>query len=139
MPKNLSAVAAEISRRLYLAHTVNIDKADAYALAKAERTLHRWCELESGDGNAVASWAIERDETTGKPYRCIYRHDGSMRRYPTPDRERGALRTVAEVCRRNGLHFYHQGDPRGCALYVSAQPLTDTACSDGVACCCSLA
>jgi hypothetical protein len=40
-----------------------------------------------------------------------------------PDREAGALRRVAEACKAAGLHYYHQTDPRGCALYVAAEPL----------------
>jgi len=32
---------------------------------------------------------------------------------------------VATICKRLGAHFYHQGDPRGCALYVSAEPIKD--------------
>lgn len=39
------------------------------------------------------------------------------------------------ACRDHGLHYYHQTDPRGCALYVSAEPLTDQNYSNAVACC----
>ena len=46
-----------------------------------------------------------------------------MTRTPIADREAGALRRVRAVCAANGLHFYHQGDPRGCALYVAREPL----------------
>lgn len=35
-----------------------------------------------------------------------------------------------------GLSWFHQTDPRGCALFVSPQPLTDQNYSGvGVACC----
>ena len=40
-----------------------------------------------------------------------------------------------EICKRNSLHFYHQGDPRGCALYVSHEPLPSNNYTHGVACC----
>lgn len=96
----------------------------ARTLRRAQLTLHRWAELECGDGHAY----VERDEATGKPR--IYRE----RRYlapndprcwsAIPDREAGALRRVAKVCKEVGLHYYHQTDPRGCALYVSTEPLT---------------
>lgn len=100
-------------------------------LRRAELTLHRWAERECGDGS---NWAIERDETTGKPFN-VYHGPGKPSRYAIPDREAGALRRVAAVCAAYGLHYYHQPDPRGCALYVSAKPLTDTNYSNGVACC----
>ncbi len=46
------------------------------ALRRIQMTLHRWAELEHGDGNDYASWAIERDDETGIPYRCFYPHRG---------------------------------------------------------------
>lgn len=92
---------------------------DAGTLRRAELTLHRWAELECGDGNDYASWAIERDEATGVSYLVTYPHTGSPSRRRIPDRERGARWRVATTCRRLGLDWYHQTDPRGCALYVA--------------------
>jgi len=111
------------------------DLDEARALRRAEKTLHRWAEMECGDGNDWASWAIERDETTGRPYRCIYPHAGKSSRALIPDRETGALKRVEAVCQGLGVYWYHQTDPRGCALYVSAVPLTDQNYTDGVAVC----
>jgi len=34
---------------------------------------------------------------------------------------------------RLNLYYYNQTDPRGCALYVSNEPLTDTNYPNGVA------
>lgn len=116
-----------------LAQPLGISTADANTLRRAQLTLHRWAELECGDGNDYASWAIERDDESGKPYMCRYPHQGKMSRYAVADREAGALRRVRAVCERNGLHFYHQTDPRGCALYVSREPLTDQNYNRGVA------
>jgi len=110
---------------------VTLDLDDANALRRAEKTLLRWAERECGDGS---DWAIERDETTGKPFN-VYHGEGKRRRVAIPDLEAGALRRVAEVCARFELHFYHQGDPRGCMLYVSATPITDRDYTNGVACC----
>ena len=76
---------------------------------------------------------LERDETTGKPYE--YNTTDTSRRHRIPDREAGALRRVAAVCKRLGLHFYHQGDPRGCALYVSDKPINGGNYTNGAACC----
>lgn len=107
---------------------------EAEALRRAQMTLYRWAELECGDGDNFRSWSIERDEATGKPFMCVYPHDGKMHRSPIADREAGALRRVAAICESLGCHFYHQTDPRGCALYVSLQPLTDSDYNRGVAC-----
>jgi hypothetical protein len=107
----------------------------ANTLRRAELVLHRWGEQECGDGNDYASWAIERDETSGKPFRCWYPHTGKMTRTPIADREAGALRRVSQVCAANGLYYFHQGDPRGCALYVSREPIAGTNYTNGVACC----
>ena len=108
---------------------------DVNTLRRAEKTLHRWGELECGDGNNYASWAIERDEETGVPYMVTYPHNAPSYRRRIPDREEGALRRIADVCKRNVLHFYHQTDPRGCALYVSSGPLSSSDYSNGVAVC----
>src|SRR3990172_3538068 len=102
---------------------VSLNFEDANTLRRAQLTLHRWAELECGDGNDYSSWAIERDEETSLPYFCRYPHTGKSYRTRIADREAGALRRITEVCHRNNLHFYHQGDPRGCALYVSHEPL----------------
>lgn len=116
-----------------------ITTSDANTLRRAEMTLHRWAKGECGDSNEYRSWAIERDETTGKPYRVTrYYHATPVRthRFPIPDREAGALRRVKALCDLLGLYFHHQTDPRGCALYVSAEPMTDSDYSSvGVAVC----
>src|SRR3990167_2176977 len=97
-------------------------------LRRAQMTLQRWAELECGDGNNYGSWAIERDEnsTGNEPYmvRHHYRHGNgvdTVTRTRIPDREAGALRRIAAICKAHGLYFYHQTDPRGCALYVSTE------------------
>lgn len=113
---------------------IQIDFDDVNALRRASLTLHGWAEVECGDTNDYASTSIERDESTGKPFRCIYPHNSNtVTRYAIPDREAGALRRVAAICARVGLHYVHQGDPRGCALYVSKDPITDGNYTNGVA------
>ncbi len=116
-----------------LAERLQIGTQDANMLRRAQLTLHRWAELECGDGNDYASWAIERDEETGRPYMCHYPHTGKMTRHRVADREAGALKRIKAVCERNGLHYYHQTDPRGCQLYVAREPLTDQNYTRGVA------
>jgi len=126
------AVAGAILNRTGYACT----QAEANTLRRASITLHRWAELECGDSNDYASWAIERDESTGLPYMVTYPHNGATRRRRIPDRERGALRRIEALCKVAGLCFYHQTDPRGCALYISSEPMTDCDYSaKGVAVC----
>ena len=115
---------------------VSLSFDDANTLRRAEIALGRWGELECGDGNGC----IERDEKTGIPYwynaNARYVDPNDRRAWRRiPDREAGALRRIAEVCKRTGLHFYHQTDPRGCSLYVSNEPLPENDYTRGVACC----
>ena len=93
-------------------------RTEADTLRLAQLTLRRWSELECGDGNEHASWSIERDETTGKPYMATYPHNGASRRHRIADREAGALKRIAVLADHGTLWSYHQTDPRGCALYV---------------------
>jgi hypothetical protein len=81
------------------------------SLLRCSRTLSTWAEHEC---NGV----IQRDgeEGDGKPYwYSLTTHERLVR---TSDREAGALRRVKTLCDRHGVRFYHQGDPRGCALYI---------------------
>lgn len=109
-------------------------------LRRAEIALRHWAEQECGDGNEWGSWAIERDEGTGIPYRVYYPNPGHGKQYPkrstrVADKEAGALRRIKAICDTHKLHFYHQTDPRGCALYVSNEPLPESDYTRGVACC----
>ncbi len=121
-------------------HGISLDFDSANTLRRAELTLQRWSELECGNGNDYGSWAIERDEHSEVPF-MVHHHymhgagQDSVSRTRIPDREAGALRRVAAICAANGLYFYHQGDPRGCALYVDREPLPHDNYSRGVACC----
>lgn len=36
---------------------------------------------------------------------------------------------IERNCKALGLHYYHQTDPRGCALYVSNNPISDNSYS----------
>lgn len=92
---------------------------DACALRRIAMTLHRWFELECGDGNDYCSWSIERDKITDKPYRCVYPHNGPMRRYPIADKETGARKRLTVILAKYpSLHAYIQTDPRGASLYL---------------------
>lgn len=107
---------AEKTHRLYARLSeLGFSFAESSSLIRAERTLSRWAEAEcNGD--------IQR-EATGLPFR--YFGSEHQHRCPTADREAGALRRIEAICKRAGAHYFHQTDPRGCALYVSKEPITD--------------
>ena len=93
---------------------------EAVQLRRIEMTLHRWCELECGDSNDYASWSIERDEVTEKPYMVTHPHtENKSRRRPIADRETGALKRLDAIMKKHPdfVRFY-QTDCRGCALYI---------------------
>ena len=106
---------------------------DAVALRRISMTLHRWHELEYGDGNNYGSWCIVRGHKNGKVFQ--YDDDGLpfmehhhylhgkgqdwVSHNRLNDRERGATKRLAKIMARYpGFQAYVQGDPRGCALYV---------------------
>ena len=101
---------------------------EAEALRRISIRLHSWYERECGNGNG----AIERDETTDKPY---WYNPNTGTRYPIRDMERGAERRLkAIIAARNDraigaaladerdgqytVSAYLQTDPRGAALYI---------------------
>jgi hypothetical protein len=111
-------------------------------LLKIERTLHRWHELECGDDNGFRSFHIERDEATGKPFEVSHYHrNGTTSRQAVADREKGALRRLAEIIKGKNVTYYQQTDPRGCALYLLREgdiPSGESPCayySRGIAVC----
>lgn len=93
---------------------------EAEKLRRISMTLRRWHEMECGtDGGC-----IERDEATGKAF---WLNAMTGRRFPTPDRETGARKRLAEIMMQRGLRVgggnveltaYVQTDPRGAALYI---------------------
>lgn len=103
---------------------LGINPFDISALRRISRTLGRWAELECGDGNEYGSWSIERDDETAKPYfvRHNYYHGSrpdTVTRTPITDKERGALKRLSKIMESYPeLVAYHQGDPRGAALYI---------------------
>jgi hypothetical protein len=106
-----------------------ISFADATDLRRISMTLHRWHELECGDSNDYASWTIARGrkvngafeyDDNGTPFEERHVHSENKARYtPIADKERGALKRLAEIMTRYpSLGFYVQGDPRGASLYI---------------------
>lgn len=82
---------------------------EARTLLRASATLHTWAEHEC---NGV----IQRDEETNVPY-WYNTHTGKPLSR-TSDREAGALKRAKAIAAARGFEVYHQGDPRGCALYL---------------------
>jgi hypothetical protein len=133
----MNAWKKTISLKIRLStHGIDLSHDEVNTLRRAELTLQRWGELKCGDANEYASWGVERDETTGKPFMVRHANSGKSSRWAVPDREAGALRRIKKLCDAHGLHFYHQTDPRGCALYVAREPILDNNYSSvAVACC----
>ena len=102
---------------------------EAVSLRRIEMTLQRWGERECGDESGRC---IERDEKTNRPYMTYDKgRNGERGRYPIADREAGALKRLAAIIKArnvrknaesewnpNHLRAYHQGDCRGCNLYL---------------------
>lgn len=131
---------------------------ESQQLRRIEMTLSRWAEREAGDGT---NWAIERDETSGRPF-MVYHGEGKARRYPIADREAGALRRLGLIVdARNGREAlkhmqagghlgdktpgfvlpYHQTDCRGCMVYLVTRAQLgddkiDSVYNRGLAVCC---
>jgi hypothetical protein len=134
--------AERLAKQAATLQALGFTSEEAEQLRRISMTLHRWYELECGDGNGC----IERDETTGKPYFLYasqhgYVSDGHRRSY-IADRETGAKRRLAAILKArneryteipasdprgpahvrldaNGaLSAYIQTDPRGAALYI---------------------
>ena len=103
------------AEQLSLLQQLGISWNDAIALRRISMTLHRWFELECGDGK---QW-IERDEATDKPFMCVHPHSGKSYRYKIADRETGARKRLAAIMTKYPeLLAYVQTDPRGAALYI---------------------
>jgi hypothetical protein len=109
--------------------TAGIPMPDADELRRIAMTLHRWHELECGDGNDFASWTIARGhkkngafeyDDNGAPYLERHSHTSNGATYHRiPDRERGALKRLNKiVAKYPGYSAYVQGDPRGAPLYI---------------------
>ena len=118
-----------LSLRIEKRTGLSITTEQATILRRAELTLTRCAEREAGDGS---NYYLERDETTGNTYNV---HVATGRRLRTPDLEAGALKRIAQLCEQIGLFYHHQTDPRGCALYVHNEPITEENYTNGAACC----
>jgi hypothetical protein len=97
-------------------------------------TLHRWHELECGDGHDWGSWCIIRGrklsdgtldyDVDGKPFMEHHHYlHGVGKDYttytPIGDKETGAKKRLEKIMARYpGLSYYIQTDPRGSALYI---------------------
>jgi hypothetical protein len=115
----------------------------AVQLRRIAMTLHRWHELECGDGNNYGSWSIVRGSKTGgvfeyedegQPFIEFHPNSASKTTYTrTPDREQGALKRLGAIMQHYpALTSFVQTDPRGASLYIG-EGLTDSNYSRGAA------
>lgn len=130
---NASTKNELVRLRIYKQTGVSISESDAAKLRRAATTLQRWHELECGtdSGHVYRSGPgdIPFFQRSGGWYAGKYVQPEPFR---IRDTESAALRTVAEVCARNGLTFYVQGDLRGCPLYIGIEPFRESACPSSV-------
>lgn len=97
---------------------------EAAALRRISMTLHRWHELECGDGNEYGSWAIERDDNgDGPPYMVHhhYRHGrgpDTVSRTRIADRESGAKKRLAAIIDRRNRDEVRQTVCSVCGLDI---------------------
>jgi hypothetical protein len=87
---------------------------EMFDLLTLSRTLSSWDTRE-------CNGEIERDDDSGNTYRVIRMRIHGLardRREPIPDRASAALVRASDLAGRHGLTAYHQGDPRGCSLYL---------------------
>jgi hypothetical protein len=109
----MSKKTQRIANFYWRMNNLGITADDADVMRRIEMTLHRWAEHEC---NGV----IQRDDETQKPFHVVgYRSNGDQRKYAVADREAGAIRRMnAIIAKYPALTWYHQGDPRGCQVYV---------------------
>ena len=80
-------------------------------LCSLERKLQKWGEEEC---NGTIQW-----DDNDQPRRHAIQWDGSPSRQGRliPNSEAKWLAEAEALAKQLGGHIYHQGDPRGCALY----------------------
>lgn len=109
----------ELIQRL---NTLGFSNDEAFALRRIAMIFSAWDEAECGSSSNWASVAIERDEETGKPFRVWMPHNlppSKATRTAIPDREAGAQRRLDKIMAKHPKFVaYHQGDCRGCSLYI---------------------
>jgi hypothetical protein len=119
----------EMHRTYSTLQTLGFTFDECEKLRRISMTLRRWFELECGNSNDWASWAIERDEETEVPYMVTHDHrNGKTNRYKVADRETGARRRLEAIVHARNIRqplqesplisYYIQGDPRGASLYI---------------------
>ena len=111
-----------------------IERDDEHALTCTQCGHVEWSsEPLSGNCPKCGDCAPIRHIATGKPFN-VYHGEGKPRRYPIADREAGALRRLAAIVKARNLREspsefmqvnaqdwilpYHQGDCRGCMVYL---------------------
>lgn len=82
-------------------------------LCRLERKLHKWAEEEC---NGTIQWE-DQECTIPRRYTNDRYGTPTVKGAVIPNGEAKWLKEAEELARQCGGHIYHQGDPRGCALY----------------------
>lgn len=115
-----------LKQYIHISNHLEISLDNVWIFRRKAMTLHNWFEKECGDSNNFASWCIERDPQTDKPFLVTYPNSGKTHQHAIPDMEKGARKAIAKLCTELGLFFFIQTDCRGLSLYLSREEMTDT-------------
>jgi hypothetical protein len=97
---------------------LGVSWSDAETLRLISVRLHSWDERLCNDTEEDEDGTAYRLTNLGGP--------GPIMRWKCPNRGRGALARLAKIAARYpNLTFFHQSDPRGAALYVGPEGMTD--------------
>jgi len=101
----------ELLRKL---ETHGFTEAEFDQLRRISMALHRWAERECNGEVEVDCEGKAYSVSQGGPW-----NNWKVTRWQTANREAGALRRLNKIMAQHpGWTYYHQGDPRGAALYL---------------------
>jgi hypothetical protein len=91
---------------------MGLSRAECEQLRRDSMRLHRWGEMECNHD-------VSRETIPGKvTIRYSLANGDITKPQPIADRETPALKRCQAIAKAHGLVFYHQGDPRGAAVYI---------------------
>ncbi len=106
--RNRENIARTFAQLLALGLTID----ECEQLRRGSMRLSRWAEMECNHD-------VSREDIAGKVTIRYCRDNGDISRpFVIADRETPAIKRCEAIAKAHGLVFYHQSDPRGCAVYI---------------------
>ena len=112
-PKSLGIIRGFFTMKNLLKAHNRLPSATFQRLCQIERHLHRWAEDEC---NGFIQWDDD-DCTIPRRYRPDQWGTPTVKGPVIANREAKYLKEAQRLAAECGGKIYHQGDPRGCALY----------------------